>query len=82
MSAGRKAELHDRLRALQRAGVIVGVSTYAPGDRRGRRWVLTPIGDPATWGERVLSTREAEMFALGAEAALNDQPRPIGGSNG
>lgn len=64
----RASLLRDRLARLYAKGALrpPGAESYAPGDGR-RRWVLTPAGGEA---ERVLTTVEAEAFALGAEAAF------------
>ncbi len=63
----RLERIRQRLQALEARGVLEFHYCSAPGDRYGKRWVLTPAGH----AERVLSTSELEVFMLGAESSLS-----------
>jgi hypothetical protein len=64
---GRADRIMAALRRLERRGVVRSCYVYAPGDSRGRRWVIDAAGFR---GERSYSTVEIEAFVHGAEVAL------------
>lgn len=71
----RREALRSKLDRLVRAGVVAAAYQIV-GQRPGVRWLVTPRG----YSERSLSTYEAEVFCLGALAALDAMtptPTPI-----
>lgn len=63
---GRNEQIRTQLEQLRADGVVRSWYAYAPGDRKGRRWVVETTGIST----RVFSTREVEAFLQGVRAQV------------
>jgi hypothetical protein len=59
----RVTRIRNRLNRAAARGRVTDYYAYSPGDRHGRRWVLSLPG----WITRTCSTRELEAFLDGVE---------------
>ncbi len=64
----RAGYIRARLARAQDAGAIRSYQSYSPGDSRGRRWVIA-----TDRVERVLTTREVEVYVAGIEAGFESR---------
>jgi hypothetical protein len=63
---GRNESIRQSLDAMEETGQVRSWYAYAPGDRRGRRWVVECAGI----GTQVFSTAEVETFILGSKPVM------------